>query len=138
MNYPLGSFPRFAHQERRAQERRARAIISSAITRRNHAAYYLEVEIAFFNWLIELVNPITSNTEKGARILAAIKKQLLNIKTKLESGKRVYFKCLGRILHSIAVNGNVFPNLHHLDNAALAEVAENIGKEELLKQYKQQ
>ena len=34
MNYPLGSFPRYGHQERWAQERRQRAIANSIATRR--------------------------------------------------------------------------------------------------------
>jgi len=33
MSYPLGSFPRFGHQERWAQERRQRAIANSIATR---------------------------------------------------------------------------------------------------------
>ncbi len=33
MSYPLGSFPRFGHQERWAQERRQRAIVNSIATR---------------------------------------------------------------------------------------------------------
>ena len=33
MSYPLGSFPRFGHQERWAQERRERAIANSIATR---------------------------------------------------------------------------------------------------------
>lgn len=37
MDYPLGSFPRFGHQERWARERRQRAIENSIITRRWNA-----------------------------------------------------------------------------------------------------
>lgn len=38
MNYPLGSFPRFGHQERWANERRERAIANSIATRQAMAA----------------------------------------------------------------------------------------------------
>ena len=38
MDYPLGSFPRFGHQERWANERRERAIANSIATRQAMAA----------------------------------------------------------------------------------------------------
>jgi hypothetical protein len=39
MDYPLGSFPRFGHQERWARERRERAISNSITTRRWNACW---------------------------------------------------------------------------------------------------
>jgi hypothetical protein len=39
MSYPLGSFPRYAHQERWAQERRDRAIANSIATRQAKKRY---------------------------------------------------------------------------------------------------
>lgn len=133
MEYPLGSFPRFGHQERWAQERRARAIANSAISRRNKAAYHLNVEIAFFNWLLQLSNSMTSQTEEGAKTVLAIQQKVADIRAKLESGRRVYFKPLGSILHTIAVSTNTFPFLHNADEKTLAKTAENIGRDQLLK-----
>jgi len=133
MDYPLGSFPRFGYQERWARERRARAIANSAITRRNNAAYYLNVEKAFFNWLIQLANSMTPRNEEGVKTIAAIQNKLSRIRAKLEGGNRVYFKCLGRIFHTIAVSSNTFSDIHNLDEKTLASVAENIGRDELFK-----
>ena len=42
MQYPLGQFPRYGHQERMAQERRERAVANSVIARQNQRDDILE------------------------------------------------------------------------------------------------
>jgi hypothetical protein len=76
---------------------------------------------------------MTPQNEEGAKTVSAIQQKVANVRAKLESGRRVYFKCLGHILHTIAVSTNTLPFLHNLDEKTLAKVAENIGTNELLK-----
>jgi len=74
---------------------------------------------------------MTPQSDEGAKTVAAIHRQLLNIGAKLESGRRVYFKRLGRILHTIAVSTNTMPFLHNADEKTLAKTAENVGRDAL-------
>ena len=104
MGYPLGSFPRFGHQERWASERRQRAQANSAATLRWKKGQALNAEICFFNSLVEnFWGEPTANNEEGERTIARIDKRLNSIKRKLESGERVYWKRLGIMYRDILI-----------------------------------
>jgi hypothetical protein len=69
-NYPLGSFPRFGHQERWAAQRRQRAIENSIATRSNQKKLRQKDEfrrirllLAVWSWLHDQINGRTSTPE---------------------------------------------------------------------------
>ena len=131
-HYPLGSFPRFGHQERWAEERRARAIANSIIARRRKATSKLNVEIALFNWFLEVRQELLPKTAKGQKVVNGIDKKLLAISAKLENGQRVYFKCFANILRTIASSTKPgWLDILHLDDNTLAATVEQIGLEQL-------
>lgn len=129
MGYPLGSFPRFGHQERWAQERRQRAIANSIANRQARANLELNIEIAFYNWFTSI--PLTPNNEAGRRHIASINKSADAIREKLEKGERVYFKRLGKLLQNVGKRSGRFPELLTMDDRQLADVAREIGVDEL-------
>jgi hypothetical protein len=51
MTYPLGSFPRFGHQQRWADERRSRAMLNSILTRQAQAEEHFMNEVALYELL---------------------------------------------------------------------------------------
>jgi hypothetical protein len=61
VDYPLGSFPRFGHQERWAHEQRERAIANSIATRQAMAARNLMVEREFYGMLDGYVQSLRPN-----------------------------------------------------------------------------
>lgn len=134
MGYPLGQFPRYGHQIQRAAERRERAIWNSIVTRKNRANYYLRVEAAFYNHLIQSTNDAKAKTAEGQQFLDNLNARLFRIKTKLEQGHRVYFRKLGCILRDFVVEAGICHEIHHFSDQELAELAKNIGIEQLSKQ----
>lgn len=134
MGYPLGQFPRYGHQIQRAAERRERAIWNSIVTRRNRANYYLRVEAAFYNHFIQFPNNANAKNAEGQKFLDDINARLFRIKTKLEQGHRVYFRKLGCILRDFVVEVDMCREIHNLSDQELAELAKNIGIEQLSKQ----
>lgn len=134
MGYPLGQFPRYGHQIQRAAERRERAIWNSIVTRRNRANYYLRVEAAFYNNLIQFTNSAKAKTPEGQLFLDNLNARLYRIKTKLEQGHRVYFRKLGCILRDFVVEAGMCNEIHNFSEQELAELAKNIGIEQLAQQ----
>jgi hypothetical protein len=105
-NYPLGSFPRFAHQEQWAQERRERAIHNSIITRQRKKMHRQQSEaklmakiIASWKRIADLIDGLKCSREL-AREFRAISRSL---KTTSEAWRveRNYSRYLERTLARI-------------------------------------
>jgi len=133
MKYPLGSFPRYPHQSRRAAERRERAIANSIAARRQKAHYYLRAEAAFYNHLIQFTNGLHATTPEGEQFIEQLNGRLLRIKTKLEQGHRVYFRKLGCLLRDVVVNADICQEIHNLSDKELADLAHNMAIDQLHK-----
>jgi len=95
MDYPLGTFPRFGHQERLAQGRRERASRNSAATRQAQARYELAIEGEVLVSMEEVILTATANCPEGEADLEEIKRRLDKIRIKHDAGRRVYYAYLG-------------------------------------------
>ena len=129
MNYPLGSFPRFGHQQRWANERRQRAIENSIATRQADAQHKLFVEIELFLMLDEYVQKMQPQCPQTLAMANEIHKRMNHIKRKHEAGERVYFRYLGETLQLFSRSTETTTSLEGLPPHRLAQVAENIGEE---------
>jgi hypothetical protein len=83
-NYPLGSFPRFPHQERWAQERRQRAIYNSIITRKWQKGQRQQREAEAMNQILSQWNPIVEFI-KGAKCSKELAKEFIIIQRSLKN-----------------------------------------------------
>lgn len=141
MTYPLGSFPRFGHQERWASERRDRAMVNSILTRQADAEEHLRKEIALQDILSQLLNSMSSNTTEGQQELDEWKSRLESIRLRHDSGKRVYYRKLIEVLLFFSNATSTHPELKgmsHDDHKRMIEdLAErHLGGETVLHQTK--
>lgn len=135
MNYPLGSFPRFGHQETWANERRERAIANSIATRQAMAARNLMVEREVYLMLDEYVQSMRPNCPETRAMADEILKRMSRIKRKHDVGQRVYFRYLGETLQLFCRNTALTESLEGLGPERLAQIAENLGEEYYAKRF---
>jgi hypothetical protein len=135
MNYPLGSFPRFGHQETWALERRQRAIDNSIATRQAMAEHNLMVEREFFGVLDGYVQKMEPNCAVTCAKADEILKRMARIKRKHDSGQRVYFRYLGETLQLFCRSTGLTDSLEGLGHEKLARVAEAMGEEYYAKKF---
>jgi len=131
MNYPLGSFPRFGHQERWAGERRNRAMLNSILTRQSDAEDHLRKEIAFHDVLSQIVNSMHSTVTEGQQTIDEFKWRLESIRRRHESGKRVYYKKLIEILLSVSEATGTSPELKEFSYEELRLIIQNLAEKHL-------
>ena len=129
MDYPLGSFPRFGHQEALANERRERAIENSVATRQAMAARNLMVEREFYDALDGYVQSMRPNCPETRAMADEILKRMARIKRKHDAGQRVYFRYLGETLQLFCRNTALTQSLEGLGPELLAQIAEDLGEE---------
>jgi len=135
MNYPLGSFPRFGHQERWANERRERALANSIATRQAMAARNLMVEREVYLMLDEYVQKMQPKCPQTRAMADEILKRMNRIKRKHEAGQRVYFRYLGETLQLFCRSTGTTDALEGLAPERLAQIAENLGEEYYTKKF---
>jgi hypothetical protein len=135
MNYPLGSFPRFGHQETWALERRERAIDNSIAARQAMSEHNLMVEREFFGVLDGYVQKMEPNCAVTRAKADEILKRMARIKRKHDSGQRVYFRYLGETLQSFCRSTGLTDSLEGLEHEKLARVAELMGEEYYAKNF---
>ena len=135
MDYPLGSFPRFGHQERWAIERRQRAIENSVATRQAVAARNLMVEQEFYDMLDGYVQSMRPNCPETRAMADEILKRMARIKRKHVAGQRVYFRYLGETLQLFCRNTALTQSLEGLGLERLAQIAEDLGEECYAKKF---
>ena len=127
----LGSFPQFVHQASRASERSARAIENSIVTRQATALHHLRVEAAFFNLLnssIELMSPMDPEAEAAVTDFVF---HMVRIRTKLESGKRVYYRYLAETLILFCQVCGSNPELKNFSDDELMVMVQILGENNL-------
>jgi len=135
MNYPLGSFPRFGHQERWANERRERAIANSIATRQAMAARNLMVERELYDLLDGYVQSMRPNCPETRGMADEILKRMARIKRKHDADQRVYFRYLGETLQFFCRNTGLTQSLEGLGPERLAQIAEDLGQEYYAKKF---
>jgi hypothetical protein len=135
MDYPLGSFPRFGHQERWAIERRQRAIENSIASRQAAAARKLMVEREVYLMLDEYVQGMRPNCAETRAMADEILKRMARIKRKHEAGQRVYLRYLGKTLQLFCRNTALTQSLEGLGPERLAQIAEDLGEEYYAKKF---
>jgi hypothetical protein len=129
MDYPLGSFPRFGHQERWAIERRQRAIENSIASRQAAAARRLMVEREVYLMLDEYMQKMQPKCPQTRAMADEILKRMNRIKRKHEAGQRVYFRYLGETLQLFCRSTGTTDALVGLAPERLAQIAEDLGEE---------
>lgn len=129
MDYPLGSFRRFGHQERWAIERRQRAIENSIATRQAVAARNLMVEREVYLMLDEYVQQMQPKCPQTRAMADEILKRMNRIKRKHDAGQRVYFRYLGETLQLFCRSTGTTDSLEGLAPERLAQIAEDLGEE---------
>jgi hypothetical protein len=129
MDYPLGSFPRFGHQERWAIERRQRAIENSIASRQAAAARRLMVEREVYLMLDEYVQKMQPKCPQTRAMADEIQKRMNRIKRKHNAGQRVYFRYLGETLQLFCRSTGTTDALEGLAPERLAQIAEDLGEE---------
>ena len=129
MNYPLGSFPRFGHQERWANERRERAIANSIASRQAQAERNLAVEREFYVMLDGYVQNMRPKCTQTRAMADEITKCMARIKRKHDAGRRVYFRYLGETLQLFCRSTGTTDALEGLARERLAQIAEDLGEE---------
>jgi hypothetical protein len=129
MDYPLGSFPRFGHQESWAIERRQRAIDNSVATRQAMAARNLMVEREFYDMLDGYVQSMRPNCPETRAMADEILKRMARIKRKHDVGQRVYFRYLGQTLQHFCHHTGLTQSLEGLCPERLAQIAEDLGEQ---------
>jgi len=131
MTYPLGSFPRFGHQERWAWERRNRAMLNSILTRQADAEEHLRKEIALQDILSQLLNSMRSNTSDGQHELNEWKSRLESIRRRHESGRRVYYRKLIEILLFFSNATGTHPELKGMSHDDHKRIIEDLAERHL-------
>jgi hypothetical protein len=135
MDYPLGSFPRFGHQERWANERRERAIANSIASRQAAAARNLAVEREVYLMLDGYVQSMRPNCPETRAMADEILKRIARIKRKHDAGQRVYFRYLGETLQIFCRHTALTQSLEGLGPERLAQIAEGLGQEYYAKKF---
>jgi hypothetical protein len=131
VDYPLGSFPRYGHQERWANERRERAIA----TRQAMAARNLVVEREFYDMLDGYVQSMRPNCPETRAMADEILKRMARIERKHDAGQRVYFRYLGETMQLFCRNTALTQSLEGLGPERLAQIAEDLGQEYYAKKF---
>ena len=98
MPYPLGSFPRYGYQARKAANRREVAQAHSASTLRAKAQYELTIEEAVYKYLDVFLTGATPKNQEGANALEELRARMERTLRYHDSGRRVYYKFLGETL----------------------------------------
>lgn len=135
MNYPLGTFPRFGHQERWAQERRARASQNSAATRQAQAQYELAIEGEVLLSMEEVILTATANSPEGEAGLEEIKRRLDKIRIKHDAGQRVYYACLGETFQYFCRITGMSAEVQAFDCGRAASFVRVFGEERYSRRY---
>jgi hypothetical protein len=135
MDYPLGSFPRFGHQVRWANERRERAIANSIASRQATAARHLAVEREFCDMLDQYVQSMRPNCPETRAMAHEILKRMARTKRKHGAGQRVYFRYLGETLQLFCRNTALTRSLEGLGPERFAQIAEDLGQEYYAKKF---
>lgn len=128
MKYPLGSFPRFPHQQRRADARRQRAMENSIATKQAQARHHLDCEKAVYDALAEFVPTISVLCEEGIPVLVDLKARMARIKRKHDAGERVYYAYLGETFQIFCRGTGLSPEVDKMSPEELKEFAENFGR----------
>ena len=126
MPYPLGSFPRFGHQQRWADERRQRAILNSILTRRAQAEEHLETEMAFCQELLKQSATFKANNAEGVRLIADFHRKLNRIQRIHAKGKRVYYQRLIDLLLWVCEMSGIHPELKEKDKDYMVAIIEGM------------
>lgn len=109
MSYPLGSFPRFAHQENWASERRERAIHNSIVTRKNEAHRHLEAEKKVCRLLEEIYSGLKPTCPEGEAFIRDLHNRIERIRHYHDQGMRVYYSYLGETMQKLCIHSG-FPS----------------------------
>lgn len=133
MPYPLGSFPRYGHQQRWASARRERAINNSIVTRQARAYEHLQTEIAFYNVLCGFADTMKANNAEGEMLISQFQERLRSIHRKLSVGKRVYYRKLTEtLLFCCEITGS-YPELKDMTQYQLEAIVENEAEKFIMK-----
>ncbi|MDB4680822.1 hypothetical protein OAE72_02620 [Akkermansiaceae bacterium] len=125
MTYPLGSFPRYGHQQRWADERRQRAITNSILTRQANAEAHLNTEMAFCQELLKQATTFRANNDEGERNIAEFYKKMNRIQRIHAKGKRVYYQRLIDLLLWVCEICGQYPELKHKDKEFMVALIED-------------
>lgn len=141
MSYPLGSFPRFAHQDKWASERRARASHNSAVTRQIEARRHLNAEIKACGKLQELIDDFTAGNPEGEQVIQGLRRRVDRIKSHHQQGERIYYAYLGETLRRISLYHPHISKVRNLSKDELEFVVMQLGElksygEEIVEQAK--
>lgn len=131
MDYPLGSFPRFGHQERWAQQRREVAAQNSRATIRANFLYHFEIEREIYDMMAEVIATATATRPEGVTQLAEINRRLLRIKRAHDLEKRVYYDCLGRAFQLLCRCTGLSDDVVALDGEKLKRFMEALGEQRM-------
>jgi len=127
MKYPLGSFSRFPHQQRRAYARRQRAIENSAATHHAQFRHHLEIEKAVYIAMDEFLPTMSVRTDEGIPVLAEMKVRMTRIKRKHDAEKRVYYAYLGETFQFFSRIIALSPEVDKMSHEDLKEFIERFG-----------
>lgn len=125
MNYPLGTFPGYGHQQRWAGDRRARAINNSIATRQAQAEEHFQTEIAFYNVLCGYADTMKAESTEGEVLLAEVHERLGSIRGKLSLGRRVYYRKLTETLLFFCEIIGVYPELKDMTQEQLKIIVQS-------------
>ncbi len=129
-NAPLGSFPRYGHQQARALLRREKAIAHSVLARRIRAEDMRQTEIRFFHWLEELRAEACPKSADGREFLDRFDREFERIRHRLFNEKhRVYFARLRRVFRMWSGVTVEFANMDELTDDQLDLVIQQLGFE---------
>ena len=126
MSYPLGSFPRFGHQQRWADERRQRAITNSILTRRARAEEHRETEMAFCQELLKQSVTFKANSPEGERLITEFHRKMHRIQRIHAKGKRVYYQRLIDLLLWVCEMSGIHPELKEKDKDYMEALIEGM------------
>jgi hypothetical protein len=126
MKYPLGSFPRFAHQQRWADERRQRAISNSIATRRAMAERHLCLEMEFYEEMRIHAQTMQAQKVVKEERIAEAERMLESIRLKHAAGKRVYYRALIDALLFFCEIMGICPDLKHKSHDELVSLVQTM------------
>jgi uncharacterized membrane protein len=127
MSYPLGSFPRFGHQENWASERRERAIHNSIVTRKNQARRHLEAEKKVCRLLEEIYSGLTATCPEGETFIRDLHNRIERIRYYHGQGMRVYYSYLGETLKRISTQADCLSEVKNLSKEELEALVMDLG-----------
>jgi len=131
MGYPLGNFPRYAHQANRAALRRQIAQENSAATLRAKAQRELMIEESVYRYLEQYVITMSPLSDQGVREIAEMRERMDRIAGKHSEGKRVYYGYLGDTLRYFCRISGICPDLQTITPDHLRRVVRDLGLENL-------